>query len=64
VLNLAFVDALHGSFLISAIALLVIALLVAFSFRQKQPQTTPAIEPAVAPATRPLQPIAVAVTIE
>jgi DHA2 family methylenomycin A resistance protein-like MFS transporter len=35
----AFVDAIHGSFLISGIALLAAALLVAFFLQQKQPRT-------------------------
>jgi hypothetical protein len=41
-----FVDALHGSFLISAIALLVASLLVAFLFQQKQGSSSTSIEPA------------------
>jgi EmrB/QacA subfamily drug resistance transporter len=45
-LNQAFVDALHGSFLIAGIALLVAAVLVAFLLQQRAPRTS--IEPAVA----------------
>ena len=42
-INQAFVDALHGSFLISGIALLAVALLVAFLFqRQRAPSTSEA----------------------
>jgi len=45
-LNQAFVDALHGSFLISGISLLAAAVLVAFLFQQKQRQTDASVEPA------------------
>lgn len=44
-INQAFVDALHGSFLISGIALLAITLLVGFTFPQKQRATRTSVEP-------------------
>ena len=40
----AFVDTLHGTFLIAAIGLLAAALLVAFLFQQKQPATRTSVE--------------------
>ena len=40
----AFVDAVHGSFLISGVALLVAALLIGFLFPQKQRSTAPSVE--------------------
>jgi len=40
----AFVDTLHGTFLISAIGLLAAALLVAFLMRPKQPATKMSVE--------------------
>jgi len=43
-INQAFVDALHGSYLIAAIALLATALLVAFLLQQKQPATRMSVE--------------------
>jgi DHA2 family methylenomycin A resistance protein-like MFS transporter len=48
-LGQAFVDALHGSFLISGIALLVTALLVALFLQQKQPATRTSVAPASVP---------------
>ncbi len=45
-INQAFVDALHGSFLIAGIALLVTAVLVAFLLQQKQPTTKTSVAPA------------------
>jgi EmrB/QacA subfamily drug resistance transporter len=45
-INQAFVDALHGSFLIAGIALLVTAVLVAFLLQQKQPATKTSGAPA------------------
>jgi len=47
-LGQAFVDALHGSFLISGIALLVTALLVALFLQQEQPATRTSVAPASA----------------
>ena len=47
-LNQAFVDALHGSFLIAGIALLVAAALVAFLLQQQQRAPRTSIEPVVA----------------
>jgi len=46
VISQAFVDALHGSFLISAITMLVTALLVLLIFPSKQPTTTASVEAA------------------
>lgn len=43
-LDQAFVDALHGAFLIAGIGLLIIAVLVAFSLYQKQRQTSSNVE--------------------
>ena len=45
-INQAFVDTLHGTFLISAIALVVTALLVAFLLQQKQRQIGTSVETA------------------
>jgi hypothetical protein len=39
-INQAFVDALHGSFLIAGIAVLAVAVLVAFLFQQRAPRTS------------------------
>lgn len=47
----AFVDTLHGTFLISGIALLAAALLVAFLLQQKQQQTGTIVESAGLPET-------------
>jgi DHA2 family methylenomycin A resistance protein-like MFS transporter len=44
-INQAFVDALHGSFLIAGIIMLVTAVLVAFLLWQKQPETTTSVAP-------------------
>ena len=44
-INQAFVDALHGSYLISGTALLAAALLVAFLLQQKQRATSASGEP-------------------
>ena len=44
-LNQAFVDALHGSFLIVGIVLLVTAVLAAFFLGQKQPARSASGEP-------------------
>ena len=41
-INQAFVDALHGSFLIAGIAVLAVAVLVAFLFQQRAPRTSEA----------------------
>jgi EmrB/QacA subfamily drug resistance transporter len=46
VISQAFVDALHGSFLISAITMLVTAVLVWLIFLSKQPTTTTSVESA------------------
>jgi hypothetical protein len=43
-INRAFVDALHGSYFIAAIAILAITLLVAFWLQQKQPATRMSVE--------------------
>jgi len=51
-LNQAFVDALHGSFLIAGVGLLVAAVLVAFLLGQKQPATRMSGALAEAGATR------------
>jgi len=45
-INQAFVDALHGSFLIAGVGLLVAALLVAFLLGQKQPTPRTSVAPA------------------
>lgn len=50
-INQAFVDALHGSFLISGIALLIAGLLVAILFPYKQRQTRTSAEPVDVPIT-------------
>ena len=50
-INQAFVDALHSSFLITGIAMLVTAVLVAGLLWQKQPATKTSGAPAEAPAT-------------
>jgi EmrB/QacA subfamily drug resistance transporter len=50
-INQAFVDALHGSFLIAGIAVLAAALLAAFLLQQKQCQTDTSVEPADAQVT-------------
>jgi EmrB/QacA subfamily drug resistance transporter len=50
-INQAFVDALHGSFLIAGIGLLVAALLVAFLLGQKQPVPRTSVAPADAQVT-------------
>jgi EmrB/QacA subfamily drug resistance transporter len=63
----AFVDALHGSFLISGIALLATALLVMLFFPQKQRASTVSANPTEGHATTDipaLQPIAAAVDAE
>jgi DHA2 family methylenomycin A resistance protein-like MFS transporter len=60
-INQAFVDALHGSFLIAGMALLAAALLVTFLLQQKQRSTTVGDEPLGMPvttSTRTLQPVA------
>jgi EmrB/QacA subfamily drug resistance transporter len=44
-INQAFVDALHGSFLIAGIIMLVTAVLVAFLMQQKQPATKTSVAP-------------------
>jgi MFS family permease len=66
-INQAFVDALHGSFLIAATALLAAALLVAFLLRQKQRLTSAsdeALDVPVTTSTSALQPVAAASDVE
>ncbi|HZR43081.1 MAG TPA: MFS transporter [Ktedonobacteraceae bacterium] len=54
-INQAFVDSLHGSFLISGIALLISALLVASLLHQKQPQPDTSVPSTnLPPTTEPL----------
>jgi DHA2 family methylenomycin A resistance protein-like MFS transporter len=50
-INQAFVDALHGSFLIAAISVLVVAVLAAFFIEQKQPATSVSSELLDSPVT-------------
>ncbi len=50
-INQAFVDALHGSFLIAGIVLLAAAVLVAFLLQQKRPATRTGVEAAEAQVT-------------
>jgi predicted MFS family arabinose efflux permease len=62
-INQAFVDALHGSYLIAAISLLVVAILAAFLLRQKQHATIASGEPldlTVTTSTSALEPVAAA----
>jgi DHA2 family methylenomycin A resistance protein-like MFS transporter len=62
-INQAFVDALHGSYLISGMALLAAALLVAFLLQQKQRSTSASGEPPDSPVTTitsAMQPVAAA----
>ncbi|HEX9133729.1 MAG TPA: MFS transporter [Ktedonobacteraceae bacterium] len=62
-INQAFVDALHGSYLIAAISLLVVAMLAAFLLRQKQRATSASGEPLDLPvttSTSAMQPVAAA----
>ncbi len=62
-INQAFVDALHGSYLISGTALLAAALLVAFLLQQKQRATSASGEPPDSPVTTitsAMQPVAAA----
>jgi DHA2 family methylenomycin A resistance protein-like MFS transporter len=62
-INLAFVDALHGSYLVAGTALLAAALLVAFLLQQKQRSTSASGEPLDLPVTTStgaLQPVAAA----
>ena len=50
-INQAFVDALHGSFLIAGIVLLAAAMLVAFLLQQERPATRKSVEAAEAQVT-------------
>jgi MFS family permease len=62
-INQAFVDALHGSYLIAGTALLAAALLVAFLLQQKQRSTSASGEPLDLPvttSTSAMQPVAAA----
>lgn len=63
VINQAFVDALHGSYLIAAISLLVVAVLAAFLLGQKQRATSASGELLYLPeitVSSTLQPVAAA----
>lgn len=62
-INQAFLDALHGSYLIAAISLLVVAMLAAFLLRQKQRATSASGEPLDLPvttSTSAMEPVAAA----